>query len=274
MASTADLSRNFSGSIPAYYDQCLGLAWFGGIAGDLARRVPADPGGDVLEIACGTGLMTGYVRERLDPRRGLVATDLNQPMLDFARSKLAGVAGIEWRTADASKLPFADGTFGAVACSLGVMYFPDREGAFREVRRVLRPGGVFAFNVWDRVEENPCVRIYAETIARMFPGDRELHFTMPYEMHGEDLLRGLAGGAGFVIRKLERVRLAVEGVSAREIATGQVRGTPRGLLLAQRGVDFDTAIATVTTALEQGGGTGTGFRSHCQVIAVEAVAPG
>lgn len=271
-ATTAGLQRTFSGSIPTYYDNCLGAAWFGKFAADLARRLPRDPGGDVLEIACGTGLMTRPLRERLDPRRKLIATDLSEAMLDYARGKLADVGGIEWRQADASKLPVADGEFAAVVCSFGVMYAPDRAALFREMRRVLQPDGLLIFNVWDRVEENPCIRVYAEVIESMFPGDEEVQFRLPYEMYSEDLLRGLLGGARFKPRKIEKVCIAVEGVTARDIATGQVRGSPRGLLLAKRGVDFDVAIEKVVAALENEAGKGTSFRSHCQAVAVEAVA--
>lgn len=267
-----DLQRTFSGSIPEYYDNKLGPAWFGQIAADLARRVPRDPGGDVLEIACGTGLMTRPLRERLDAKRRLVASDLSNPMLDYARAKMTDLAGIEWRHADALKLPFADGEFAAVACSLGVMFVPDRAGLFNEVRRVLRPGGVFLFNVWDRIDLNTCVRVYSEVIEGMFPGDKEIHFRLPYEMCDEDLLRALVGGARFKPPTIERVPITVEGVTARDIATGQVRGTPRGLLLAKRGVDLDVAIEKVAAALEAAGGKGTSFRARGQVIAVEAVA--
>jgi ubiquinone/menaquinone biosynthesis C-methylase UbiE len=271
-ATTEELQRTFSGSIPTYYDSCLGPAWFGKIAADLARRMPEDPGGDVLEIACGTGLVTHHLRERLAPRRRLVATDLSNPMLDYARGKMADLGGVEWRQADALKLPFADGEFAALVCSLGVMFVPDRRALFAELRRVLRPGGLLLFNVWDRIEENPCVRVYAQVIEGMFPGDKEVHFRVPYEMHSEDLLRGLLDHGGFEPRKIEKVRIAVEGVTPLDVATGQVRGTPRGLLLAKRGVDFDVAIAKVAAALEDMGGKGRDFRAHCQVIAVEATA--
>lgn len=271
-ATQEELQRTFSGSIPTYYDNCLGRAWFGKFAADVARRLPADPGGDVLEIACGTGLVTRHLRERLDPRRRLVASDLSNPMLDYARGKLADLGGIEWRQADASKLPFADGEFAALACSFGVMFVPDRKGLFNEMRRVLRTGGRLIFDVWDRVEENTCVRIYAEVIEGMFPGDKEMQFRVPYEMCSEDLLRELLAGARFEPQKIEKVRATVEGVSARDIATGQVRGTPRSLLLAKRGVDLDVMIEKVTAALEAAGGTGTGFRGDCQAIAVEALA--
>jgi ubiquinone/menaquinone biosynthesis C-methylase UbiE len=266
------LQRTFSGSIPDYYDNYLGPAWFGQIAADLAARLPADPGGDVLEIACGTGLMTRHLRETLDAKRRLVATDLSVPMLDYARGKLADVGGITWQQADALKLPFAEGEFAAIACSLGVMFVPDREGLFNEIRRVLRPGGLFLFNVWDRVEENTCVRIYGEVLESMFPGDKEVHFRLPYEMHSEELLRGLLAGARFKPQAIEKVPIRVEGVSARQVATGQVRGTPRGLLLANRGADLDVVIERATAALEKACGKGSEFRAQGQVIAVEAIA--
>lgn len=271
MIATPDLQRTFSGSIPLNYDEFLGPAWFGAFATDLAARLPPDPGGDVLELACGTGLTTRCLRERLDGSRRLVATDLSESMLDYARLKLAGLGGIEWQLADAAQLPFGDGEFGAVACSFGVMYVPDRRALFAEARRVLRHGGLLLFNVWDRIEENGCMRIYAEVIEAMFPGDTRLQFRLPYEMYDQDLLRAWLEGGGFVVKKLEKTRLPVR-TTARNVATGQVRGTPRGLLLAERGVELDVAIAKVAAALQQAGGNGADFRLHCQAIVVEAVA--
>ena len=175
--ASEDLQRTFPTGIAENYDRYLGPAWFGEIADDLARRLPADPEGDVLEVACGTGLMTRTLRSRLAPSHRLVATDLSQPMLDYARHKLADVPGIEWMKADALDLPFGDGEFAAVACSLGVMFPPDKERLFAQFRRVLRPGGLLLFNVWDRKELNTCVRVYSEVIEGMFPGDAEMQFT-------------------------------------------------------------------------------------------------
>jgi SAM-dependent methyltransferase len=272
LSTSDDLSRTFSGAIPKNYDELLGPAWFGPIAADLVRRVAADPGGDVLELACGTGLMTRPLRARLDPRRRLVATDLNAPMLEYAKSKLADLDGITWQTADAAKLPFGDGPFAAVACSLGVMFVPDKAAFFSEARRVLKPGGTLYFNVWDRKEENPCVRAYGGVLEEMFPGDKEIHFNMPYQMYDEALLRGLVTGGGFRDPKIEKTRLPVTGVTPREVATGQIRGTPRGVLLAARGVDFDAMIERVGAALEKLGTRDGKIDTHCQVIAIEAVA--
>lgn len=271
MATTPeDLQRTFTKGIAQNYDRYLGPAWFGPIAADLARRMPADPGGDVLEVACGTGLMTRPLRERLAPSRRLVATDLSQPMLDYARGRLEGVRGIEWMKADALDLPFADGEFAVLACSLGVMFPTEKERLFASFRRVLRPGGLLLFNVWDRKELNTCVRVYSEVIEGMFPGDPEMQFTVPYSMHDTARLRELVAGAGFSEPRIEKVPIQVQAPSARDVATGQVRGTPRGLLLTKRGVDLEEAIGKVAAALVAECGPAQPFRATGQVIVVEA----
>jgi ubiquinone/menaquinone biosynthesis C-methylase UbiE len=116
MPTSEELQRTFTKGIAENYDHLLGPAWFGPIARDLASRMPSDPGGDVLEVACGTGLMTRPLRERLSASRRLVATDLSPGMLDHARLKSAGIGGIEWMKADALDVPFKDGEFAALAC--------------------------------------------------------------------------------------------------------------------------------------------------------------
>src|SRR5258705_6271268 len=123
-------------------------------AADLVQRLPEGPPGNVLEIACGTGIVTRRLRERLSPSLRLVATDLSKTMLDYARAKLDARRDIEWREADALKLPFEDGSFGAVVCGFGIMFAPDRQAALREARRVLIESGILLVHVWDRIEED------------------------------------------------------------------------------------------------------------------------
>jgi SAM-dependent methyltransferase len=266
-----DVRANFSGSIPEYYDSCMGAALFEPFADDLVRRLAARPSGGVLEVACGTGIVTRRLRERLDPSVRLVASDLSKAMLDYARRKLGEPAGIEWREADACKLPFADGEFGAVVCAFGVMFVPDRQAAFREARRVLKEGGTFLFNVWDRVGENPHGLAGAATIESFFPGDPEMRFTTPFDMHDHGLLRGLLAGARLQEVRIETRRLPVGGVSARTFATGQVRGTPRSALIEKRGVPLDAVIDKSTEELTRVGGAEP-YRSHAQAVVVEACA--
>ena len=247
---TSSLHSTFSGTIPENYDRYLGPLQFGPFARELAALLPADPGGDVLEIACGTGLVTREVRRHLVPSRRVVATDLNKPMLDYARGKM-NLPGIDWREADGTHLPFGDGEFSAVVSGFGAMFMPDKPKATSEAHRVLRAGGVYLFSTWDRIEENTCSRVYAETIESLFPGDEEMQFRTPWSMHDETQLRKLLGDAGFSNVAIERRRLPIEPFNPRDIATGQVRGTPRGLLLEKRGMTMDAAIDRVAMALER-----------------------
>jgi ubiquinone/menaquinone biosynthesis C-methylase UbiE len=265
----ADVKASFSGYIPQYYDKCLGPALFDAYAADLAQRLPEKPPGDVLEIACGTGLVTRRLRERLDSTVRLVATDLSKAMLDYARGKLSERSDIEWREADAVNMPFGDGEFGAVVCAFGFMFVPDKPAAFSEACRVLKEGGILLFNVWDRIEENPHAMINAQIVEDLFPGDEEMRFKTPYEMHDPALLQELLAEAGFRDVQIEKRQFPVGRVSARTLATGYFRGTPRSLLIEKRGVPLDEVIDKVTVELARIGGADP-YRGVAQAIVVEA----
>src|SRR5690606_15782855 len=126
--------------------------------------------GRILETAAGTGIVTRALAEKLTSNVAIMATDLNQAMLDLAATRFAA-PNVEWRQVDAQSLPFEDGAFEAVACQFGVMFFPDKQAAYREALRVLKPGGPLVFSVWDRLEANEVSRIVAESVARQFPED-------------------------------------------------------------------------------------------------------
>jgi len=129
----------FAGSIPKFYDTYLVPLLFEPYATDLVNRLASRSLSRVLEVAAGTGVVTRALASVLPERVSIVATDLNQPMLDQA-SALGTTRPVEWRQADAMRLPFQDGTFDAVVCQFGVMFFPDKTQALSEARRVLRPG--------------------------------------------------------------------------------------------------------------------------------------
>jgi len=255
---------------PAFYNDCIGPLWFDPFAADLVRRLPSRPPGDVLEIACGTGFVTRRLREHVDSIVRIVATDLSAAMLDYARGKLGDGKGIDWREADALALPFKDHTFGAVVCGFGIMFVPDRQAMLREARRVLAIGGTLLFNVWDRIEENPHAAVNAAVVETMFPGDIEMRFRTPYDMHDLENLRRLLAGADFRETLIETKRIAIEGADPEAIATGQVRGTPRSALLEKRGVSLDMVIGRVADALTAAGGNP--YSGYGQAIVVQAQA--
>jgi ubiquinone/menaquinone biosynthesis C-methylase UbiE len=132
---------SFIGTIPEHYDRGLGPVIFADYAADIARRAAAGSPARVLEIAAGTGIVTRQLRDLLPAGADLTATDLNPPMLEAARAKFRPEEQVDFRPADATALPFRDRSFDAVVCQFGVMFFPDKDRSYREIHRVLAPGG-------------------------------------------------------------------------------------------------------------------------------------
>src|SRR5437763_2941191 len=168
--STHASDKVFAGSIPQIYEQYLVPLIFEPYAADLARRLASRKVTGILEIAAGTGVVTRALAAALPANVAIIATDLNQAMLDQA-AKVAISRPVEWRQADAMQLPFDDAAFDAVVCQFGAMFFPDKRKAYGEARRVLAPGGLFIFNVWDRIEENHFADAVTTAMASLFPTD-------------------------------------------------------------------------------------------------------
>ncbi|MCA0029935.1 class I SAM-dependent methyltransferase [Mesorhizobium sp. B263B2A] len=193
-----ETDKAFTGSIPENYDRYMVPLIFEPFAADLARRAASLSPGAVLEIAAGTGVVTRALAPKLSHDASYVVSDLNQPMLDYAASRQAPDSRITWRQADAMALPFEDAAFDVVCCQFGAMFFPNRSAAYREAKRVLKPGGHFLFNVWDRIEENVFADDVTNALARMFPDDppRFLART-PHGYHDTALIRRDLEDAGF-----------------------------------------------------------------------------
>jgi len=163
--------KAFTGSIPEFYDTYLVPLIFEDFAADMARRVASLAPDDLLEIAAGSGVVTRAVAAQLGENARYVVSDLNQPMLDHAKSVQGPDDRIIWQQADALDLPFENGQFDVVICQFGVMFFPDRIAAYREMRRVLKPNGVVIFTVWDQIENNEFADVVTIAAAEIFPDD-------------------------------------------------------------------------------------------------------
>ncbi|MEI5999714.1 class I SAM-dependent methyltransferase [Paraburkholderia bengalensis] len=240
----------FTGSIPEIYERDLVPMLFEPFAQDLASRAASVHPSNVLEIAAGTGAVTRAIAQALPEQVEIVATDLNQAMLDCAARR--GVSRpVRWQQADAMQLPFDDAAFDLVVCQFGAMFFPDKARAFAEARRVLRPGGVLLFNVWDRIGENE----FGETVSAALG---ELYATDPPRFlqrvpHGYcdtgSISRDLAGG-GFKAPRIETVAKRSHAASAGVAALAYCQGTPlRGEIEARAGASLDEATAACTAAL-------------------------
>lgn len=229
--SKAETDKTFAGSIPKFYEEYLVPLIFEPYAADLARRLTSRKAtrklSRVLEIAAGTGVVTRRMASTLPADVSIVATDLNQPMLDTA-AEMGTSRPVEWRAADAMQLPFEEGAFDAVVCQFGAMFFPDKAKAFSEARRVLRPGGVLLFNVWDRIEENEFADEVTTALESVFPKDppRFLART-PHGYHDVAIVGQDLRGGGFASPpQIDTVAARSKAASPRIPALAFCQGTP------------------------------------------------
>ena len=266
---TVDRNAAFVGSVPESYDRELGPMWFQPFAEDLAKRIGALAPRALLETACGTGISTRAILGRLPADARLTATDLNQPMIDYARRAVDADPRLEWRTADMTALPFGDGGFDAMACQFGMMFAPDKAAAAREARRVLRHGGSFVFSVWDSMAHNPIAAIADRVVGELFPSDPPPFYRTPYGYHDRDTLTGLARTAGFGAVALETVRLPVERPSARSVALGLIEGQPIRAQIVERGGEPGRVVDAMERALVRELGDAP-MRTSMQALVVTA----
>lgn len=214
----------FAGSIPAVYDRHLGPWLFDHYAREVAERARALSPSRVLETAAGTGIVTEQLAKAL-PDAEIVATDLNQAMLDVAAGRIAS-GNIRYRAADAQDLPFEDGTFDLVVCQFGVMFYPDKVKGNSEARRVLREGGSYIAVIWDMLERNPIPREISGALERVFPDDPPTFISRaPWGYGDKARIESDLAAAGFEDIRIETVE-STSRLDARSAATGICQGSP------------------------------------------------
>ena len=269
----SETDKVFAGSIPENYDRYLVPLIFETFAQDIAHRVAALSPSSVLETAAGSGVVTRALTPRLAPDASYVVTDLNQPMLDYAATRQPADRRIRWRKADAQALPFEGAAFDIVCCQFGVMFFPDRRTGYREAKRVLKPGGRFMFNVWDRIEENVFANDVTDALAKVFPRDppRFLART-PHGYHDTALVRSELEKAGFSSVAIETRAGQSRAPSPRHPAVAYCQGTPLRNEIEARDADkleAATDYAASMIAKRHGSGEVAGkIQAHVIVAAV------
>ncbi len=251
---TSDTTHtSFIGTIPHNYDTYLGPLLFEFSAADMATRVAKvlDRPAKVLEVACGTGIATRHLANTLASGTEILATDLNQAMLDHASKVNGELVGVTYSQADALDLSFDDSSFDAVVCQFGIMFFPDKAKGMAEMSRVLKPGGILALNVWDSFEKNPAVGVVDRVIKQFFEIDPPRFLEIPFSFHNIDDGRKLFHNAGFDNVDIEYVAETVETEEHILSARGLVTGNPTIIEIEQRAkVGVDEILTAVAAELE------------------------
>ena len=247
MQSTRASDTVFNGSIPEIYDRYMVPLLFEPFALVAAERVKALQARRILETAAGTGVLTAALRGA-PPEAEIVATDLNQPMLDAAASRITAPK-VRFQQADALSLPFDDDSFDLVACQFGVMFFPDKVLGNAEARRVLRDGGSYLLVIWDSIDRNLATKVAGNAVATLSPDDPAAFYErIPFRYHDKAIIEQDLLAAGFAEIDIETVKLHSRAASARDAAIALTQGTPMRTEIEKRGPG---ALPAATIAAEQ-----------------------
>lgn len=186
-------------SMSQLYDEHWGPSVLDVFARGLAEQV--NPSDRVLDLACGTGIATGYAAARAGPGGDLTGLDPTPDLLDAARAKVLSGAPIRWIEGFGEDMPFEDASFDVVLCHQGLQYVTDREKTFAEIKRVLKPGGMLHAGVWAKAADQPAFGFVEDALAKhLGPNQKPVH---AWSFGGLPELRRLAEGAGLTVQRLE-----------------------------------------------------------------------
>jgi SAM-dependent methyltransferase len=209
------------------------------LALDLLRLATLRPGERVLDVGCGTGVVTRLAAQEVGTGGEAVGVDIEAGMLAVARSVTPPTPGIEWRQADAQALPFDDGCFDVALCQMSLQFVKDRTRALTEMRRVLIPGGRIVLGLPGPA--TPQFEALADSLGRHIRPEGKAFVERVFGLHSPTAVEALLTGAGFRDVELHVTTCPLSLPAPREFLWQYVGSTPLAGLLS--GADASTRVA-------------------------------
>ncbi|MCO0638069.1 class I SAM-dependent methyltransferase, partial [Lutimaribacter sp. EGI FJ00014] len=187
--------KSFGGSPAENYQRFFVPSIGAPVADDLIAAARLQPGERVLDVACGTGVVTRLAAECVGATGAVAGLDVNPGMLAVARSRTPPDISIDWHEASAESMPLPDAAFDVVLCQMGLQFIPDKLAALREMRRVLDTGGRAFVTVPG--PKPPIFAVMTDALARNFSSEAASFGDLVFSMHDVDELAELMRSAGF-----------------------------------------------------------------------------
>ena len=193
--SSSVYGKTYGGSAPETYEQCFVPAIGRPLAIDLVETAGIRAGQRVLDVACGTGVVTRLAAERVGPTGHVAGADINAAMLEVARSVSAGgQPSIAWYETAAEAMPLPDASFDVVLCQMGLQFMRDKAAALHEMKRVLAPGGQVFISVPKLM---PIFVVMHDAIARHIDPETAAFVHLVFSLGDQAALERLLEGARF-----------------------------------------------------------------------------
>ena len=186
------------GNGPEAYEKYIIPAFSGAWAQDLVKRAALCSGDRILDVGCGTGIVSRYAFEALGKSGHITGVDVNEAVIEKAREICPpNIMPIEWKQGDVEALPFSDAKFDVVLCQQGLQYFPDKSRALTEINRVLIPGGRILFSVWRSLEYFPFYSALHKALEQYVSEEAASMLGSAFTLGDPEHLRRLLDSAGF-----------------------------------------------------------------------------
>ncbi len=226
---------------------------------DAAR---VDAGDRLLDVACGTGIVARTACDRVGPSGSVTGVDLNPAMLTVAARTGAAVT---WRTGDADALPFDDEQFDVTVCQMAMMFFPDRRGALREMRRVTRRGGTVAVLVPASLDDQPAYGRFVEIAASQVGTEAQSLLSTYWSCGDRDELVEWHRASGLEVDTVETTSGPARFADAADFVRTEVGASPLAERIDATTLDRLCAIASVEMA-EWATANGFEIPLRCHVV--------
>jgi ubiquinone/menaquinone biosynthesis C-methylase UbiE len=187
--------RNYSGTAAELYQSFFVPTIATPVSEELLRAADLRAGERVVDVACGTGVITRAAAERVGSTGTATGVDLAPDMLAVARDTPAAGAPIAWHEADAAALPLPDASYDVALCQMGLMFVEDRAGAVAELHRVLAPGGRVVVTTPGRIQ--PPFEVMEQAIVDTIDPQLGAFVGAVFSMHDPEGLATLLRDAGF-----------------------------------------------------------------------------
>ena len=217
----------FEGTVSQHYEDYLGSFLFEPFAVDLVSKINWTGVHHVLELACGSGRLTGHLAQRMPMGVTITATDISTDMLSVAKSRVSGER-ITWNQADMMNIPYEDQHFDLIVCQFALMLVPDQLKAIAEIYRVLKPGGKVIFSTWGDLHYNKLWAIGDDVLMAAI-GKSPMHTNPgPFALDNAAIVLSLLQQTGFTVPQYTIVTDMGEIDTARQAAFGFIYGLPIG----------------------------------------------